>query len=275
MRFKLAIINVLLVLIFLSCKKEDLTPQGANPGSGTPYIAQLSRILTNNQISAEFVYNDSDMVRQEKCKYDFTSNQFNANGQLIRTELYSNDDFLSTDLSVSSSALNSVALMTSETGKKSGIVTYEYNSNGQLTKATSTHPSLTCAEYSLFAYDANNRISKQTMYWENIATGYVDYIYDTKGNLASETLYSLSPAGAAGLISTVKYIYDAETNPFKQFKKMMIPGIYSNTNNIIKETLTIHVPSATDKVVVTENTYTYNTLGYPVSRNGSMTYVYK
>ena len=57
----------------------------------------------------------------------------------------------------------------------------------------------------------------------------------------------------------------------------MIPGIYTNVNNIINETYTINsntVP-ASNKIQVTGNSYAYNTNGYPVSKNGNVSYIYK
>lgn len=275
MRFRLIALFVLPAMIFLSCKKEDLTPDGVNPGN--QYVPQLSKILTDNKISEEFVYNDSDMVKQQKSKYDFTTNVYNSAGKLIKSEIYGNENILSNDNSVSSTAMNQIALLTLEGSKKGGIINYEYNSSGQLLKSVSTRPSLTCNEYSLFTYDAGNRINKQTMYWEDAPTGYIDYTYDSKGNLTSEMLYSFTDEGKTILVTTSKYTYDSQPNPFKPFNKTMIPGIYSNTNNITKETYTIHVPveQGGDKVVLTENTYTYNTLGYPVSKNGNVTYIYQ
>jgi hypothetical protein len=56
----------------------------------------------------------------------------------------------------------------------------------------------------------------------------------------------------------------------------MIPGINTNQNNIIKETYTIHLTAneGSDNVKVTENKYEYNKAGYPISKNGNITYIY-
>jgi hypothetical protein len=56
----------------------------------------------------------------------------------------------------------------------------------------------------------------------------------------------------------------------------MIPGRYTNSNNIIKEKYSIHfeVDQSIDNVQVTENSYRYNPQGYPISKNDSETFLY-
>jgi hypothetical protein len=56
----------------------------------------------------------------------------------------------------------------------------------------------------------------------------------------------------------------------------MLPGQNTNINNITKETYTIHfeVDPFIDTIQVTENSYRYNTMDYPVSKNNFETYVY-
>ena len=275
MKIKTATFCLLFVAILLSCKKEDLTQSIESPAAH--YIPSLSKVLIDNQSSSEFLYNDSNMIWQEKGRLDLTIHHYNSNGQLVKSEYYGNDDALSSDISVSQTAMTQAAWVTAASGKEIGIVTYEYDQNGQLTKSTTTHPSFTCTEYSLFTYDANGRISRQSMYWDEVATGYIEYTYDTKGNLAGETLYSTPLTGDAVAINSIKYNFDGAPNPYRMNNKLAIPGINSNINNIVKETYTIYRPAAlgSDNVTVTDNTYTYNTLGYPVSENGNMTYVYE
>ena len=57
---------------------------------------------------------------------------------------------------------------------------------------------------------------------------------------------------------------------------MGTPGIYTNENNIVKETLTLmdNTPGV-DSIQVTESTYEYNDQGYPVTKDGFIRYEYK
>jgi hypothetical protein len=89
-------------------------------------------------------------------------------------------------------------------------------------------------------------------------------------------LYNLSSAGVTELITTTQYDFDSEKNPYLAPSKLMIPGINSNRNNIIKETYTIHLSTdqGSDDVQVTETSYTYNKMGYPVTKNGNTSFIY-
>ncbi len=261
------------VAMFISCKKEDLSSIGSPANSSSP---KLSKIMIDNNAANEYIYNESGLLSEEKSKFDFTVHQYDAKNQLVSSKIYGNDDILSTDLSVSNNALSQAVWVTPASGSEDGIISYEYNDKGQLVKSISTRPSSTTDEYSEFTYDANNRISKQTIYWDNTATGYIEYAYDSKGNLASESLYNLPESGTAELSTVTRYTYDNEPNPYKAHNSLQIPGINTNINNILKETYTIHLTAdqGSDKVQVTENSYKYNALGYPLSVNDNVTFVY-
>jgi YD repeat-containing protein len=274
MRIKIITVCLFVVTVFLSCKKEDLS--NASGPSGNSFVPVLSKVMIDNKSAYEYLYNNAGLLWEEKSKFDLTINEYNKAGQLISSKYYGNDDVLSSDASVSDKAMAATAWVTLASGKEGGTTAYVYNDNGQMIKTTTTRPSLNSTEYSEFTFDANNRINKQKMYWENVATGYIDYTYDNKGNLASESLYNLSTAETAELIAVTKYTYDNQPNPFRLSNKLQIPGINTNVNNILKETYTIPLPAAqgSDKVVVTENSYKYNSLGYPTSQNENITFVY-
>jgi hypothetical protein len=276
---KLNIISfcLLFVTVFLSCKKEDPSSAANSAGTGTATVSMLIKVLTDNQSTYEYSYNASNLVTEEKSKYDFTLHHYDGKGQLISTDFYGNDDFLSSDAKVFQAAMNSKLWVTPQTGAQCGSMIYEYNDKGQLTKSTYSRPLSTSSEYSLFSYDTNSRISRQTMYWEGAATGYIDYIYDAKGNLISEILYNLPSSGAAERIISTQYIFDNGPNPYKATSRLMLPGITTNPNNIIKETYTIHLSAnqGPDNIQITETSYEYNTMGYPITRNGNIKYLYK
>jgi hypothetical protein len=276
MKIKITTIFLLFTAIFFSCKKEEIINNGTSGTAGNAIAPLLSKVLTDNQTSFEYVYNDSNLVTQEKSKFDLAMHHYNAKGLLASTVHYGNDDILSSDLQVAQTALNSQVLVTSENGKKGGIITYEYNNNSQLIKTTYISPSSTNSEYSQFTYGNNSRINRQTMYWDNAATGYIDYTYDAKGNLTKESLYNLPASGSAELLTTTDYVFDNESNPYKATSKLMIPGINTNQNNITKVTYTIHISASNgpDNVQTTETAYEYNAQGYPISVNGNTTLVY-
>ena len=236
----------------------------------------LSKVLVDNQSATEYLYNDSNQIVQEKCKYDLTLYTYNSKGQLETTVYYGNDNVLSTDAQVYQTALNNTVWVTAATGVNGGSMAYTYNDNGQLIRTTYSRPQSTISEYSDFTYDSNNRITRQTMSWDNTPTGYIDYSYDSKGNLIKEILYNLPASGTAELITTTEYSFDNQLNPYKSASRLLIPGINTNQNNIIKETYTIHLPAdqGSDNVQVTETSYTYNNAGYPLTENSNIAFVY-
>jgi hypothetical protein len=277
MKLKIISFCLLFVTIFFSCKKEDLS-NGLNSGN-TPAtsLPALSQVLIDNQSAYEYVYNDSSQLTTEKSKFNFNLNHYNALGQLVSTDYYGNDAILSSDAQVVQAAMSSTAWVTSASGVKGGTLSYVYNDKGQLIKTSYSRPVSGSTEYSDFSYDASGRINKQTMYWADAATGYIDYSYDNKGNLIKEMLYNLPSAGVAELITTTQYEFDSKLNPYKLSSKFLIPGASTNLNNVIKETYTIQINPAqgSNKVQITQNSYTYNALGYPVTENGNTTYIYK
>lgn len=257
-------------MMLFSCKKEDLS-------NNVKFEALLlSSIMIDDQPSNEYLYNEAKQVVGEKSRFDFTKHSYNDKGQLVTNEYYGKDDMLNVDLNGSGSALNSNDLVTQISGKIDGTVTFEYNENDQLIKTLFSNPVPGGVEYSEFSYNANNKISRQTMYWENTARGYVDYSFDAKGNLVKEMLYELPANGVAELITTTQYYFDNEKNPYQSLSKLRIPGINTNRNNIIKETYTIHLSAeqGSDNVQITEFSYEYNALGYPVTQNDNVFYVY-
>jgi hypothetical protein len=274
MRIKLIVFCLFFVTIFLACRKDKINDVGSPVNT---YVPILSKVLIDNQSASEYVYTASNLISQEKNKFDFTTYSYNDKGLLVTTEYYGNDDLLSSDLKIFENAMNNKAWITPENGKKASIITYEYNNNSQLVKTIYSIPSAASTEYSSFIYDNNNRISRQTMYWENTATGYIDYSYDGKGNLIKEMLYNLQSTVSPELITTTTYSFDNQLNPYNSTSRIMIPGVNTNINNIIKETYTLHLPSGQgpDKVQVTEAIFVYNGMGYPVSKNNNITYVYK
>jgi hypothetical protein len=274
MKYKVVPIFILIMGIFMSCKKVELSDIDNSAKSDVPL---LSKILIDNQPYKEFTYANAKLISEEKSNFDYKFYQYSDKNLLIAADFYSNYDILSCDPQVFQTALNRKDWVTPGSGNKDGTIKYEYNNNAQLIKTTFTRTSSSISESSEFSYDANNRINRQTMYWDNIEIGYIEYSYDGKGNLIKENLYNLPSTGVADMSTTTQYEFDNGLNPFRSFSSLVTPGINTNLNNIIKETCTIHLASegGADKVQVTGNSYEYNTIGYPASKNGNIMYVYK
>ncbi len=62
--------------------------------------------------------------------------------------------------------------------------------------------------------------------------------------------YNLASNGIAELSTTTEYEYDNMHNPYQSFKRLTNPGVFTNRNNIIKETyiLNFDVDPSIEKV---------------------------
>jgi hypothetical protein len=269
MKLKILSICLLFVSIFLSCRKEDSSIVNNKKG------LLLSQVVIDDQPSNEFLYNSAYLISIEKSKYDFTMNYYNDKNQLVSSDYFANNDLINSDLQIFQAALNKIGWVTAESSNKAGSMIYEYNANDQLVKSTYSATSGS-KEHSEFSYDANNRINRQILFWEDKETGYIEYSYVATGNLVKEILYNQPQNGTAEISTTTLYEFDNKINPFKLVSKLQFPGITTNQNNIVKETYTINTPitQAADLVQVTGSTYTYNDQGYPVSKNGNVRYIY-
>ena len=270
MKLKIIILSLLFVGVFLSCKKQD-EPTIA----GTTKVLMLSQVKIDNQPAIAYSYNSSNLISEEKSRYDFSSYHYNASNQLVSTDYYTNSNILSNDLQVCQTAMNQQGWFTADNTNKGGSINYEYNDKQQLIKSTYS-PVSGSSQYSEFTYGTNDKISRQLLYWDNKGTGYIDYSYDESGNLIKEDLYYLSATGVAELSTTTQYTFDNQQNPYKSVSRLITPGVNTNSNNIIKETYTIHLSAdqGGDKVQITETTYKYNSTGFPVSKNGNTEYIY-
>ena len=271
MKLKTISLCILLVVIIISCKKEELIV------AENSEVMFLNEVIMNDQPYYQYSYNDSNLISDESSKLDFLKHHYNGKNQLVSSDYFWNNSIMSSDIKTIETTLSQNDMVTSANSTKGGTITYEYNSSGQLAKAIFNRLQSANSEYSVFSHDEKNRINKQILYWNSVATGYIEYSYDEKGNLTKEILYDQSANGVAEPSATTKYVFDNKQNPYKSFNSLMIPGINTNRNNVIKEVYIVHIKAGlvTEKVQTTENSYEYNMNGYPVSKNGNVQYIYE
>jgi hypothetical protein len=257
-------------LILSSCELEkELIVESTD-------IPLLSKVLIDGASYYEYAYNDANLLIEEKSKFQYTKHNYNDYNLLSSSEFYMDPGMFSSNSSVVEASMNRKEWVNPDNTAKSLTQTFGYNENGQLDKKIYTRPSVINSEYSEFTFD-NDRISRQTMYWQNVMSFYIDYKYDDKGNLIKESKFYVPSNGISELWTTTEYEYDNMHNPYQAFKRLMSPGKFTNPNNITKETYTIHfeVDQWTQKVQISNNTYEYNDKGYPIKVNGDAEYVYK
>ena len=257
-------------LIFFSCEKDkQLIIENTD-------IPLISKVLIGGETYLEYSYNEANLVTEEKSKFHYAKHTYNDMNQLITSDFYWDISMASSDSRVIEAAMNRKEWVSPKNTPKSISHKFEYNSKQQLIRISYIRPSVNISDFMEFQYD-NDRIIRVTGYYNNSISGYTDYLYDDYGNIIKQTKYFVSSAGIAELSTTTEYEYDNMHNPYQSFKRLITPGIYTNPNNIIKETLTINfdVDPSIEKVQITENSYEYNDMGYPIKVNGLTEYVYK
>jgi hypothetical protein len=257
-------------LIFFSCEKDK---QFIIENTDIPLI---SKVLIGGEIYMEYSYNDANLVIEEKNKFHYAKHTYNDNNQLITSDFYWDMRIASSNSSVLEAAMNRKEWVNPDNTPKSISHVLEYNSMKHIIRKSFIRPSGNNSDYMEFQYE-NDRIVRTTGYNNNSISGYTDYLYDIAGNIIKQTKYFISSTGIAELSTTTEYEYDNMHNPYQSFKRLITPGVYTNPNNITKETYTLNfdVDPSIEKVQITEYTYEYNANGYPIKVNGVTEYVYK
>jgi YD repeat-containing protein len=221
----------------------------------------------------EYSYNESNLLHERKTKWSYTRYSYNDDHQLVSYEMYEDLRIASSDWSTLQAAMNRTDWVSPKNTEISGRATYSYNDN-KLTKITVTRLPGGASHYVMFEYDNNDMISKQTFYFNNQPSGFLEYSYDERGNLTVVT-HKDFVNGSPVVSSTEQFEFDDKNNPYKAFKRLLKPGEYTNENNIIKKTLTLYIDVAgVDKIQVTESRYEYNLKDYPIKK-GDVRFEYK
>ena len=257
-------------LIFFSCEKDkQLIIENTD-------IPLISKVLIGGEIYMEYSYNDANLVIEEKNKFHYAKHTYNDINQLITSDFYWDMRIASSNSSVLEAAMNRKEWVNPDNTPKSISHVLEYNSMKHIIRKSFIRPSENNSDFMEFQYE-NDRIVRTTGYNNNSISGYTDYLYDNNGNIIKETKCRMSSTGIAELSTTTEYEYDNMHNPYQSFKRLITPGVYTNPNNITKETYTLNfdVDPSIEKVQITEYTYEYNAIGYPIKVNGETEYVYK
>lgn len=257
------IICSMLIIFLLACEKDHSELIHNN------HTGLLYQVKFGSELFYEYTYNDLNQLVEEKSKWYYTRHNY-RNGHLISSDYYYDPGMASSSGQVLTAAMNRKEWVNPTNTEKGSTKTYSHDKKGKIIQSENYQG---ICKYS---YDGENRINRQAFYSDNKCTGYFDYTYDDKDNLIKELHYWILANGEPELQTTTEYEFDNKHNPFKEFGSFMLPGRSTNTNNIIKKTYTLHfeVDQFTDKVQITENSYTYNSQGYPISKNDLEIYIY-
>jgi hypothetical protein len=260
--------SILLTSIFIACSHETET----QPGIENECVPLLVKEIYSDDLYWEYTYNEANLLREMKTRFCYSSYVYNDENQLISYDCYEDSRIYSSVWVVAESALHRTDWVTPQNTPLSAKGFYTYD-HGKLQKIA-VHRGQ-CLSISGFTYDNCGRITRQTFLNGDDPTGYFEYEYDDAGNVVLKKNFSIS-GGETILATTVAYEYDDKSNPFKAFSRLLLPGIYTNENNVVRETLTLYFDApGVDSVQVTESTYEYNEHGYPVKKDNMIRYEYR
>jgi hypothetical protein len=265
---KIFLLSVLSVVL-ISCEKENkLIFENTD-------VPLLSRVLFYGENYHVYSYYVNNLICEEKSKFFYTKHNYDDKNQLTKSEYYYDPGMVSSTYEVFWASMNRKEWVNPDNTRVSLTKTYEYENDGQLIRVRYIRPSSVKPEYTEFTFE-NGMINRKSMYWQNALSSYIEYSYDSNGNLLKAEKYQVSSTGEAKLLTVNEYEYDDMRNPFQSFRRLITPGKYTNPNNITRETYTTHIEidPGMQKVSVTNYTYEYNDMGYPVKVNGETEYVY-
>ncbi len=268
MRPVFIILIIFIVISFFSCEEKTFNDLS---GEGT----LLKEIVGDSTIFYKYSYTNAGLIKEEKSKFHFTEHKYNSKNQLIQSDYYWDERVASSDSYILQMALNRTDWVTPENTERDSYTTFEYDSNGQLKKSTIHRVNNNNSEYSTYAY-TDGKIEKQFSYLNNLQISLKTYYYDQNGNLLKVEKYIFPDDSQPVLLSSNQYYFDKKNNAYLSFNSLMIPGIHTNKNNVIKEIYTLYssADGSVDNVQIIEYTYTYNAKDFPEQRSDGMEYTY-
>lgn len=243
-------------LCFTTCKKED---KNENLCYSSTLISQVnSGDLAIHGLS----YNSNCLIFESTEPFKYKRFSYDAKNILQKVEVaYSFSAF--------SCAMIPGQSLESDPRKASisAYSEFEYDDALRLTKKSNyfiNNGNSQLTSYQTYDYE-NDKIIKLSIFnTQGKLLQYNTYAYDNNGNITRDDQYSNN--SIIKLANTRICEYDNKNNPYQIFACEGEPGVYTNKNNIIKET-TVSFNGTAESHNARLNAYEYNGLDYPVKIN--------
>jgi hypothetical protein len=250
---KYTIFIILVFLCFTTCKKED-----------NLYYSDtlLSQVNSGDLAVHGLTYNSNYLIHESTEPFTYKRFSYDADNILKKVEeAYSFNAF---------SCVMIPGQSPESDPRKAKISVYsefEYDNALKLIKKSnyfinSGNPQL--VSYQTYAYGNDKIVKLSSFNPQGQLTQYHDYTYDENGNLTRDDQYIST--SEIKLVNSIIYEFDNKNNPFQVFACEGEPGLYTNINNILKETSVSYNGTAESQYIRT-NIYEYNSLDYPVRIN--------
>jgi hypothetical protein len=253
---KSTLLILAILLGFTTCKKDDKNDNFCYSST------LISQVNSNDLAIHGLTYNINCLLYESTEPYTYKRFSYDTQGLLNKVEIaYSFNAF--SCVMIPGQSLESDP-------RKASVSEYsifEYDNTSRLIKKSNYFinnkiPQLT--SYQTYEYE-NDRVVKLSTYNpQNQLIQYHVYAYDDSGNISKDDQYVNN--SEIILLNTVICEFDSKNNPYRVFASEGNPGIYTNKNNIIKET-SVSYNGAVESRNIRQNVYEYNSLDYPVRIN--------
>jgi hypothetical protein len=268
--FKFTGLLITVLTLIASCSEDNVTDEF----NGNFYC--IRSVSVDGKTRDKFLYNNAGKIIEYQSPYFCQKFTYDGNNRLIKQEI-------AVDPNLASSTYNpeKSELMTSENSTFTGNYIFEYNNSGKLVSQKNYFKKSSQFEYTSMTslvYEGSRIVTCNLHNAKDSITQFHIYEYDSHGNVTREKYFSyLFITGTEPeLISEVSYKYDDKNNPFRIYKDLGQPCLYTNPNNIIETSSILYedVPGI-PKTSTSKTTYEYNDKGFPVRVNNSEEYKYE
>lgn len=272
---RLLILSTTFTLILSSCTKDEFAKDELSQNAN----GLLKKVKNGGHITEEISYNEYNFISEVNGIYFWRKYYYNDQKQLIKEEIATNPD-------MTSSMFSNPTYEFVDPGKV-GISMYylfKYDDKGLLIKQLNYVPKDGSDELKSmcnFEYNSDNLINKVLLLnGDGEVTQFRTYQYDTNGNVIEEDYYSnlFIPTGdGPKLLSKTTFEFDDYLNPYKIFEKSNNPGLFKNSNNIIKTTTINYEPTpGIDATNTSQTSYEYNEqTKYPIRVINGEEFIYE
>ena len=253
------LLPLLLSLTLISCRDDF---PGRSETSGT----RLTEVYFDKDKVYVYEYNSDGLLAVEKSKWLYSAYRYEP--RVVYMDLYEDPGLYSSSSVISEKSLNRKDWVSPQNTKKTTTVQYRLDQDKKLISSTERTPDA----WMEYIYGDGSRITEVRMYYSGQLGGVREYTYDSNGNLTRDEHYSILKSGERQVNSITEYEFDQGKNPYFHLAPARLPGERTNPNNITRKKYSVSGYPDSE----TRYTYTYNSDGYPVSRDqGDMMTYYK
>jgi len=255
--------------LLLSCSKDSdefVPPDNQN-------IPLISKEYYLDELVHEYTYNDKNLLFESKGKWNYSVYSYDRENKLLSYDMHDDLGIVSSDWQTAQQSMNRTEWVNPENTEMNGRANYFYINSRLIIIDVTRFPG-GVKSTTAYEYDDKGRISKRIYYYEDQPSAFTEFLYDENGNLIAEIKKEMID-GVPVLMVKTEYEFDDKNNPYIAFQRLLRPGEYTNKNNIVRRVQTLYFDAPmVEKIQETNYTYEYNSEGYPIKKNGSITLEY-